>query len=186
MPPLAVTLGPEPSPVLLTDAADPRRQSDNDHDRRGHRMSRSRTTPTRKRAPSPARWRCARNETGAATAASTGSFTASDNQGGECLGSAPVSVPPDQATAAIDSAPPSYDSFGPTRSRSLVWPRPRTPLRRHSPPGGPDGSVSLPSSGNAPLAASGFLHSRPQRRSGASPFFALGATRDQPAFSRLQ
>jgi Tol biopolymer transport system component len=39
-------------------------------------------------------------------------FTASDNRGGECLGSATVSVPHDRATAAIDSAPPSYDSFG--------------------------------------------------------------------------
>jgi dipeptidyl aminopeptidase/acylaminoacyl peptidase len=39
-------------------------------------------------------------------------FTASDGRGGSCSGTATVSVPRKMRQAAIDSAPPSYDSFG--------------------------------------------------------------------------
>jgi hypothetical protein len=41
------------------------------------------------------------------------SFTASDGRGGECSGTAAVSVPRKRHKPAVDSAPPSYDSFGP-------------------------------------------------------------------------
>ena len=40
------------------------------------------------------------------------SFTASDGRGGECSGTAAVSVPRKKHKPAVDSAPPSYDSFG--------------------------------------------------------------------------
>jgi dipeptidyl aminopeptidase/acylaminoacyl peptidase len=40
------------------------------------------------------------------------SFTASDGQGGSCAGTATVSVPRHRDEPAVDSAPPSYDSFG--------------------------------------------------------------------------
>jgi Tol biopolymer transport system component len=39
-------------------------------------------------------------------------FTASDGRGGECSGIATVSVPRKKHKAAVDSAPPSYDSLG--------------------------------------------------------------------------
>ena len=39
-------------------------------------------------------------------------FAASDGQGGECTGSATVEVPRIALRPAVDSAPPSYDSFG--------------------------------------------------------------------------
>jgi hypothetical protein len=39
-------------------------------------------------------------------------FTASDGQGGECTGSTTVEVPRIASRPAVDSAPPSYDSFG--------------------------------------------------------------------------
>ena len=38
-------------------------------------------------------------------------FTASDNHGGSCSGTATVSVPRKKHKPAVDSAPPSYDSF---------------------------------------------------------------------------
>ena len=38
-------------------------------------------------------------------------FTASDGRGGECSGTATVSVPRKKRAPAVDSAPPSYDSF---------------------------------------------------------------------------
>jgi hypothetical protein len=38
-------------------------------------------------------------------------FTASDGHGGSCSGTATVSVPRKKRKAAIDSAPPSYDSL---------------------------------------------------------------------------
>jgi hypothetical protein len=41
------------------------------------------------------------------------SFTVSDANGGTCSGIVKVSVPKDTGSTAIDSAPPSYDSFGP-------------------------------------------------------------------------
>jgi hypothetical protein len=37
-------------------------------------------------------------------------FTADDGKGKTCNGEVIVSIPPDQAHSAIDSAPPSYDS----------------------------------------------------------------------------
>jgi hypothetical protein len=42
-------------------------------------------------------------------------FTASDGQGGSCSGTVKVGVPHDQGggSTPIDSAPPSFDSFGP-------------------------------------------------------------------------
>jgi hypothetical protein len=40
-------------------------------------------------------------------------FSASDHRGGECEGIARVEVRRKKKQAAIDSAPPSYDSFGP-------------------------------------------------------------------------
>jgi hypothetical protein len=39
-------------------------------------------------------------------------FKANDGRGGECSGTATVSVPRKKRKAAVDSAPPSYDSFG--------------------------------------------------------------------------
>jgi Tol biopolymer transport system component len=39
-------------------------------------------------------------------------FTASDGHGGSCSGTATVSVPRKKRKPAVDSAPPSYDSFG--------------------------------------------------------------------------
>jgi hypothetical protein len=39
-------------------------------------------------------------------------FEATDGQGGSCTGQATVSVPRRRGQAAVDSAPPSYDSFG--------------------------------------------------------------------------
>jgi dipeptidyl aminopeptidase/acylaminoacyl peptidase len=39
-------------------------------------------------------------------------FTASDGDGGDCSGTAEVSVPRQKHKPAVDSAPPSYDSFG--------------------------------------------------------------------------
>jgi TolB protein len=39
-------------------------------------------------------------------------FTASDGRGGECSGTATVSVPRKKGEPAVDSAPPNYDSFG--------------------------------------------------------------------------
>jgi len=39
-------------------------------------------------------------------------FTASDGRGGECSGTATVSVPRKRHKPAVDSAPPSYDSLG--------------------------------------------------------------------------
>ena len=39
-------------------------------------------------------------------------FEASDGNGGSCSGTAKVSVPRKKNKAAVDSAPPSYDSFG--------------------------------------------------------------------------
>jgi len=39
-------------------------------------------------------------------------FDASDGKGGSCSGTATVSVPRKKNKAAVDSAPPSYDSFG--------------------------------------------------------------------------
>ena len=39
-------------------------------------------------------------------------FTASDGQGGTCTGTAAVSVPRQKKDPAVDSAPPSFDSFG--------------------------------------------------------------------------
>jgi Tol biopolymer transport system component len=39
-------------------------------------------------------------------------FTASDGRGGSCSGTARVSVPRKKRKPAVDSAPPSYDSFG--------------------------------------------------------------------------
>ena len=39
-------------------------------------------------------------------------FTASDDQGGECSGTTTVEVPRLPGRPAVDSAPPSYDSFG--------------------------------------------------------------------------
>jgi hypothetical protein len=39
-------------------------------------------------------------------------FTASDGRGGSCSGTATVSVPRKKRQPAVDSAPPSYDSFG--------------------------------------------------------------------------
>jgi hypothetical protein len=41
------------------------------------------------------------------------SFTVSDGSGGTCTGTVKVSVPKDTKSPAIDSAPPSYNSFGP-------------------------------------------------------------------------
>ena len=42
------------------------------------------------------------------------SFTGSDGAGGSCAGTVTVTVPRDQGgTTAVDSAPPSYNSFGP-------------------------------------------------------------------------
>jgi hypothetical protein len=38
-------------------------------------------------------------------------FTASDGRGGSCSGTAKVSVPRKKRKAAVDSAPPSYDSL---------------------------------------------------------------------------
>jgi Big-like domain-containing protein len=38
-------------------------------------------------------------------------FTASDDHGGSCSGTATVSVPRKKKKAAVDSAPPSYDSL---------------------------------------------------------------------------
>jgi hypothetical protein len=38
-------------------------------------------------------------------------FTASDGKGGSCFGTATVSVPRKKKKPAVDSAPPSYDSF---------------------------------------------------------------------------
>jgi dipeptidyl aminopeptidase/acylaminoacyl peptidase len=40
-------------------------------------------------------------------------FTASDARGGNCRGTAAVGVPRQKNRAAVDSAPPSYNSFGP-------------------------------------------------------------------------
>jgi len=40
-------------------------------------------------------------------------FTASDGKGGTCEGTATVAVPLSRASKAVDSAPPSFDSFGP-------------------------------------------------------------------------
>jgi hypothetical protein len=40
-------------------------------------------------------------------------FTASDGEGGTCEGTATVAVPRNRARPAVDSAPPSYNSFGP-------------------------------------------------------------------------
>jgi dipeptidyl aminopeptidase/acylaminoacyl peptidase len=40
-------------------------------------------------------------------------FTASDGRGGSCSGTTTVSVPRKRHKAAVDSAPPSYDSFAP-------------------------------------------------------------------------
>ena len=40
-------------------------------------------------------------------------FSVSDGIGGTCLGSTKVSVPRKSGVAAVDSAPPSYNSFGP-------------------------------------------------------------------------
>jgi TolB protein len=42
-------------------------------------------------------------------------FTASDGEGGECSGTAAVEVRRKRNRPAVDSAPPSYDSFTPTR-----------------------------------------------------------------------
>jgi hypothetical protein len=39
-------------------------------------------------------------------------FEATDGEGGSCEGVASVSVPRHRSVAAVDSAPPSYDSFG--------------------------------------------------------------------------
>ncbi len=39
-------------------------------------------------------------------------FTVSDGRGGSCAGTATVSVPRKKKRPAVDSAPPSYDSFG--------------------------------------------------------------------------
>jgi hypothetical protein len=39
-------------------------------------------------------------------------FRATDAQGGSCDGQVTVSVPRRKRQAAVDSAPPSYDSFG--------------------------------------------------------------------------
>ena len=39
-------------------------------------------------------------------------FTASDDHGGSCSGTVTVSVPRKRRKPAVDSAPPSYDSFG--------------------------------------------------------------------------
>jgi hypothetical protein len=39
-------------------------------------------------------------------------FTASDGRGGSCSGTARVSVPRKKRKPAVDSGPPSYDSFG--------------------------------------------------------------------------
>jgi hypothetical protein len=39
------------------------------------------------------------------------SFAASDGRGGQCSGTATVSVPRKKRTPAVDSAPPSYDSL---------------------------------------------------------------------------
>jgi hypothetical protein len=39
-------------------------------------------------------------------------FTATDGHGGSCSGTATVSVPRKRHKPAVDSAPPSYDSFG--------------------------------------------------------------------------
>ncbi len=39
-------------------------------------------------------------------------FGASDGRGGSCTGTATVAVPRKRSKAAVDSAPPSYDSFG--------------------------------------------------------------------------
>jgi hypothetical protein len=41
------------------------------------------------------------------------SFTGSDGKGGTCEGAATVAVSHDQGKPAVDSAPPSFDSFGP-------------------------------------------------------------------------
>jgi CSLREA domain-containing protein len=40
------------------------------------------------------------------------SFTGSDRKGGSCSGTVKVSVPKTQRSTAVDSAPPSYNSFG--------------------------------------------------------------------------
>jgi TolB protein len=40
-------------------------------------------------------------------------FEAADGNGGSCTGTAPVGVPRRKNAPAVDSAPPSYDSFGP-------------------------------------------------------------------------
>jgi Galactose oxidase, central domain len=40
-------------------------------------------------------------------------FTGSDGQGGSCTGTASVGVPRNTGSPAVDSAPPSYDSFDP-------------------------------------------------------------------------
>jgi hypothetical protein len=45
-------------------------------------------------------------------------FTAADGQGGSCSGTVIVSVPRKRHKSAIDSAPPSYDSFAPTSARA--------------------------------------------------------------------
>jgi hypothetical protein len=39
-------------------------------------------------------------------------FTASDGRGGTCEGTATVAVPRKKKRPAVDSAPPSYNSFG--------------------------------------------------------------------------
>jgi TolB protein len=44
-------------------------------------------------------------------------FTASDGQGGECTGVVEVEVRRYESTPAVDSAPPSYDSFAPDAAR---------------------------------------------------------------------
>jgi uncharacterized delta-60 repeat protein len=41
------------------------------------------------------------------------SFTGSDGEGGSCEGAVTVPIPHDQGRAAVDSAPPSFNSFGP-------------------------------------------------------------------------